>query len=205
MSEQVPQSVTVECAECGEETLHRTLKGRYSGKKRLEMVLKCAKCGKVRNHVLTAIGLVQLKLVISRGDISERTTVQLPADWGLKVGDEFMHEDERLQVKAIEVGGVKVNSAATPDIQALWTISFNTVHVKVSINRHGRTRSLDIETDPEDEFIVGSEIDIDDTPVYIHSIKLKDKTIRRGSAAARDIVRIYCTDAREPREKSDRE
>ena len=55
--------------------------------------------------------------------------------------------------------------------------------------------------DPEEEFEVEAEIDIDDMPVTIHSIKTKDKNMRRGSAPARDIVRIYCRESRKSRER----
>ena len=199
MNTQIPASMPAECSECGEETLHKTLKGRFAGKKRLEMVLKCSKCGKVRNEVLQAIGQAQVKIIISRGEVSERTVTPLPVDWELAVDDEFMHGEERLMVTNIEVGGVKVKSAMTGDIQTLWAKNFDHARVKISINRHGHTRATEILTDPEDDFTIETEIDIDGVPVIIHSIKLKDKTIRRGSATARDIVRIYCTDKRPSR------
>jgi uncharacterized Zn finger protein len=205
MNTQIPASMNAECPDCDEETLHKTLKGRFAGKKRLEMVLKCSKCGKVRTEVLEAVGQIKLKMVISRDDVSERTTTELPADWVLHIGDEFKHENERLQVSGIDVNNVKVKSASTREIQILWTKNYDRAKVKVSINHHGRTRSLDILADPEDEFSVESTIEVDGAPVSIHSIKLKDKTIRRGSATARDIVRIYCTDSRPSRRPPRRE
>ncbi|MFO7618966.1 MAG: HVO_0476 family zinc finger protein [Thermoplasmata archaeon] len=201
MKPRIPASMNLECADCGEETLHKTLKGRLEGKK-LKMVLKCSKCGKVGNHVLESIGQIQLRMIISRGDVSERTTAEFPSDWGFAVGDEFMHEDERLQVTGIEVGGVRVEAASVGEVQTLWTKNFDQARVRISVNRHGHTQSLEILTDPEEEFTVESEIDVDGIPVKIHSIKTADAHLRRGSAPARDIVRIYCTDTRPSRRRS---
>lgn len=195
MAEKVPASVTMDCPECGEETLHRTLKGRYQGK-RLKLVLKCGACGNVREEVLEQVSQVKVRMIISRGEESERTTADFPADWAVHVGDEFMHGEERLQVTGIEVAGARAEKAAVVKVETLWTKNFDQARVFISINRHGRTKSVEILTDPDEEFEVGSEIEVDGDPVVIHSIKVKEDTIRRGVASARDIVRIYCTDAR---------
>jgi len=191
--------MNAECPECGQETLHKTLKGRMAGKKRLELVLKCTKCGHVRAEAMTAARHADVKIIISRDEVSERTTTRLPLDWTLSVGEEFMHGDENLLVTGIEVKGRKTNSAKTGEIQTLWAKNFDQVRVKIAINRHGRTVSAEIMAHPEDEFTVEDEMEIDDVPVKIHSIKLTDRRIRRGSASARDIVRVYCTDSRPPR------
>ncbi len=204
MSAQIPASMNAECPECGEETLHKTLKGRMAGKKRLELVLKCTKCGHVRAEAMTAARQADVKIIISRDEVSERTTTRLPLDWTLSVGEEFMHGDENLLVTGIEVKGRKTNSAKTGEIQTLWAKNFDQVRVKIAINRHGRTVSTEIMADPDEEFTVEDEMEIDDVPVKIHSIKLEDRTIRRGSACARDIVRVYCTDSRPPRQPRNR-
>jgi len=202
MSMQIPASMTIECPECGDEILHKTLKGRHEGKK-LKLVLKCTKCGKIRNEVIESVSQVQVRMIISRHDASERTTVNFPSNWGLAVGDEFMHEDERLMVTGIEVKGARVEAAAIGEIQTLWTKNFDQARVRISVNRRGRTHSIEIMTDPDEEFTIDSVIDVDEIPVRIHSIKTSDAHLRRGSALAREIVRIYCTDIRQAREREE--
>lgn len=196
---QIPQSIHAECPECRDETLHRTIKGRMKGKKRLEMVLKCTVCGKVHEEALEAVGQIPVRMIISRGEKSEKVQAEFPEDWELAVGDEFMHEDERLLIKGIEVDGRHVENAVIKDVQTLWTINYDTARVRVSVNRGGRTKSLELEVEPGEEFEVGAEIEIDGMPVMIHSIKLENRTIRRGTATAGNIVRVYCTDKRPPR------
>ena len=198
---QIPQSMQAECPECDDETLHKTLKGRFKGKKQLDLVLKCTKCGKVREETLETVSQIPVRMIISRGDISERVATKFPADWGLAVGDEFMHDDERLLVKGIESGGQRVETCMVKDIKTLWTVNFDMAKIKVSINRNDITRSLELEVDLDEEFLVESEIEVDGVMVTIHSIKLHNKRIRRGTAVARDIVRVYCTDKRPSRPK----
>ena len=107
-----------------------------------------------------------------------------------------MHEEERLLVKGIESRGQRVKKCLMRDIQTLWTINYDVAKVKVSINRDGKTKSIELEVELDDEFEVESEIEIDGKKVTIHSIKLENKRLRRGKAIARDIVRLYCTDKR---------
>jgi uncharacterized Zn finger protein len=199
--QQIPQSMHAECPECDDETLHKTLKGRMKGKKRLEMVLKCTVCGKIHDEALEVVSQVPVRMIISRGDKSEKMRVEFPADWDLAVGEEFMHDEERLLIKGIEVDGRRMEAANIKEVQTLWTINYDMAKIKVSINRNDITRSLELEVDLDEEFTVESEIEVDGVMVTIHSIKLHDKRIRRGTAIARDIVRVYCTDKRPSRPK----
>ncbi len=194
MEGKVPASIHVDCPECETDTLHRTLKGRFSGKKKLDMVLKCTECGRVHEERFEMADQIPVRSIISRSDKSEKIQIELSSDWAITVGDELMHQDERLLVTGIEVDGMRVNSAAVGDIQTLWTKNFDTVDVHVSVNRRGKTKSVVIVADPDDEFEVGSEIEIDGRPVFVHSIKMGDRKIRKGTATAREIVRVYCTD-----------
>ena len=199
--QQIPQSMHAECPDCNNETMHKTLKGRLKGKKKLEMLLKCTECGKVHEEILEVVGQVPVRMIISRGDKSERISTTFPADWELVIGDEFMYEDERLKISGIEVDGIRVENANIAQVQTLWTINYDMAKIKVSINRDGKTKSLELEVDLEEEFVIDSVIEVDGLSVEIHSIKLMNRSIRRGSAVARDIKRIYCTDRRPVKER----
>ena len=200
MSQNIPASISVECPECGEDTLHRTLKGQLS-KKDMKLLLKCARCGHTRRETFALPGQVFLRLIISRGGQSERTLIELSSDWALEVGEELMHGEERLLMTGLESGGRRVGSARADKTETIWAKNFDNVKLRISINRRGRTRAFEIIVDPDEEFEVGSEIEIDDRPVLIHSIRTTERTIRRGTANARDIVRVYCTDARKGKGK----
>ena len=191
----------LECSKCGAETLHRTLKGRFAGKKKLDMVLKCSECGNVHEERFGLASQVEFRLIISRGNDSERSQMEMRSDWVVSMGDEFMHEDEKLLVTGIEAGGKRVRSAKADAVETLWTKNYDTIQVHVSVNWRGHTRALMIDTGPEEEFEVGSDIEIDGRSVLVHSIKTHERKMRQGIALARDIVRVYCTDKRSQRPK----
>ena len=44
---------------------------------------------------------------------------------------------------------------------------------------------------PEEEFFIGDVMRIKGLRLAIHAIKTKDKKVKKGSVAARDIVRMY--------------
>jgi len=44
---------------------------------------------------------------------------------------------------------------------------------------------------PDEEFFIGDMIDVGKRSVVIHTIKTNSRTLRKGAAIARDIVRVY--------------
>jgi uncharacterized Zn finger protein len=73
----------------------------------------------------------------------------------------------------------------------IWAKQFDKIWIKISLDRHGKVFSKDILAVPEEEFIIGDVVDIEGTNAAITSIRIGTHTIHRGSAIARDIVRIY--------------
>ena len=170
MEGQIPASMQIECSKCGTETLHRTLKGRFAGKKKLDMVLKCSECGNVHEERFELASQVEFRLIISRGNESERSHMEMPSDQTVSVGDEFMHQDEKLLVTGIEAGGKRVRTANADALETLWTKNFDTIQVHVSVNRRGHTKAMVIDTGREVEFEVGSDLVIVGRSMMVHSI-----------------------------------
>jgi uncharacterized Zn finger protein len=158
------------------------------------MVLKCSQCERVHEENFELIGQTAVRTIISRGEESERVSMELSSDWSVTVGEQLMHQDEKLLVTGIEVGGRRVKTAAVKDIQTLWAKNFDTIVLNFSVNRRGRTRALKIPVDPDEEFEVGADIEVDGKPVFIHSIKTDTNRLRKGTATAREILRVYCTE-----------
>ncbi len=44
---------------------------------------------------------------------------------------------------------------------------------------------------PDEEFFIGDILELNKKQVAIHSIRIEERTIRTGSALARDVVRVY--------------
>ena len=189
----VPTSIMVECPVCKEETLHEVLSGKIGGKAQtvLESTVKCKECGHIHHSVLKAEKPVELPVVVSWLDKSQRSTLILGPDEVLSVEDEVMCGDEQVIVTSIESKGARVGRAKARDIQTVWGKRFDKVRVPFSISHVSKTFSDHVLAVPDEEFYVGDILKVGNHEVVIHSIKIKDKSLRMGGAKARDIVRAY--------------
>ena len=189
---ETPEIVYFECPDCNDTTVHDVLKGKM-GKVTLDATLKCQDCGRVCSATIEIPRELTVKIVVSEGRNSETATLDLESDDLLVVGDEFLLDDgRRVRINALELNdGRRVKKAQAPDISTIWSILFDVLNVKVSINDVQKTHARYVRSEPDDEFYVGQTLSFRDMDCLIHSIKIKERMIRRGTAEARDIVRIY--------------
>ena len=188
----VPDEIYFECPDCDDITTHDVLKGRM-GRNSLDATIKCQECGLIRTTTVQFPKEIEVKVVVSDGAESVSTSMVLEDDDLLKVGDEFNMDDGRLvKISALELPqGRRVKTARATEIAVVWAISFDTIDVKVSINDDRKTYSKTVPSSPDDEFTIGTILSFDDMDCMIHSIKIHGRMLRRGSAEARNITRIY--------------
>src|SRR4030042_428449 len=189
----VPSSIMCECPVCKQETLHEVLSGKIGGKAQtvLESTGKCKECGHIHHSVLKAEKPVNLPVVISWLDKSRKSSLALGPDEVLSVEDEVMCGDEQIIVTSIESKGARVGRAKARDIQTVWGKRFDKVRVPFSVSQVSKTFSEHILAVPDEEFYVGDILKVGRHEGVIHSIKMKNKSLRMGGARARDIVRVY--------------
>ena len=94
-------------------------------------------------------------------------------------------------VTSIEAKGARVLRAKAGNIGTIWAKKFDKVRVHFSINHQGKSHSEVIEVIPDEEFFIGDMMTIGKREVVIHAIKIDYRTLKTGSALARDIIRIY--------------
>lgn len=187
----VPGALYLECGTCGDITLHEVVHGKVSGTK-LHLQVRCRDCGTKSQHVRDEVSVTNVPVVVSEGDKSHRTTVEIETDDVILVGDELLVDGIPVQVRGIEVGTDKrVDSSPVRDIKTLWTVRFDKVVVKFSINMGHRTKAGSQVASPDEEFTVGEMVEVKGVTAVIHRIKTWDRTLQYGSAEARDIRRIY--------------
>jgi uncharacterized Zn finger protein len=87
-------------------------------------------------------------------------------------------------------GKLKKKTIAT-NVRKLWVKQFDILSIKVSVNDDDHTYSLRVEAEPDDEFVVGTQLSFEDFDCLIHAIKTKHSLVKKGAAEARDITRIY--------------
>lgn len=189
----IPSSVAVECPVCKQESLHEVLSGRVGGRTQtaFEATVRCRQCGHVHHAAMTFQKPVEIPVIVSWLHESVRSSIVLGPDEVLSLNDEVMCGEEPVLVTSIESKGARVKRARAGDIQTVWGKRFDKVRVPFSINHHGRSFSEHVMAVPDEEFFIGDMLKVGKHEVVIHSIKVKDRSLRTGGACARDIVRVY--------------
>ncbi len=192
MQREVPETIYYDCPDCDDETIHDVLRGRM-GKASLECTLKCTECGRTFATTIPLPKIIKMQVVISDGPVSERTVTEIEEDDIIAVEDEFFLEDgRRLRVCSIELPGDKrVKKSKASKVKMLWCQQFDNLTIKVTINNDRVSYSRRIPALPDDEFVIGNRLELEDMDCFIHAIKTRTKLVQHGSAEARDVVRIY--------------
>jgi uncharacterized Zn finger protein len=176
------------CAAAHAEVLHRSNPEAST----TDATLECQDCGHVFQDVLHEPEDVTVKAVVSEGEESESTTLELPPDEPVEVGDEVYGEGHRLFVTALDLdGGDRVDSADPEDLGTVWCKVFDTVTVPISVNQGHKTWTGELNVKPEDVFYVGDRLTLKEHEVEVHAIKTDEDVWHDGSYEARDIVRLY--------------
>ena len=172
---------------------HRVLSGRLAGRDDLVFTgtVKCSNCGRVSTVTVREDKPIGVPTVVSVRDVSERTTIDFAPDELVQVGDRIDHDGHRLKVTAIEVGERRVPASKAQDVRGLWVKQMDKVVVKFSVNKGNRTVPHEFEAAPDEEFEIGDIVDLGRERAVIHKMHVGTTTMRRGTARAEDIVRIY--------------
>lgn len=188
-----PKEMTAECPICQSVTAHIVLGGRIEGKKRLVMrsSVKCTVCGHVHPIEVVEESPIEVPIIISWMEESDRSVLSLLPSEEIQVGEEIYLEGERIVITSIESGDHRLSSAKASEISTIWAKKFNKVKIKISLDLRGRVLSKKLLAVPEEEFIIGDIFEIDGRDAVITSIRTANRTIRKGAVAAGDIIRIY--------------
>ena len=184
------------CPNCGNETEHKILSSKVMGNG-IEYVLQCLTCKYTYKKYIENEKIRDLKVVWSWKDKSEIKKISLFENDIVSVGDEMEIGGITSKITAIDSKGKRVKKARVGDIDTLWAKRFDRVVVKISVNKGTKTVSSEMVVNPYEDFYIGDLIDIKNTKCVIHRIKVHDRFITRGSAKAKDIVRIYAKEIKE--------
>jgi uncharacterized Zn finger protein len=187
-----PSAIIVACEECGE-VPHRVLSGRVSGTDDFvfQGTVKCSSCGRIRAVTVREERPFDVPAIVSDGGASTRTTVEFGPDEIVRVGERIEIGGHRLEITAIEVGERRVTASKAREVRTLWAKKKDRVRVPLAVNKGGRTVTHKLDAAPDEEFEVGDVVDLGKERAVIHSISIGSRTMRRGAAAAEDIVRMY--------------
>ena len=187
-----PSALVLHCDTCGD-VPHRVLRGKVSGKDEVvfEGVVRCSKCGQVRSVVTREPRPIEVPVIVSFLEASERTSVEFSPDEQIEVGEEIELGDSRLRITSIEVRGRRLDGALAREVSTLWAKRMDRVRVKFSVNKGNRTVPHEILAAPDEEFEVGEIVDLGRDRAVVHHIRTSHRTMREGRARADEIVRMY--------------
>lgn len=181
------EPVITDCPKCGHVTEHRLLKpGDHS------MTVKCEDCGDVRSITPPRVRIIDMKLIVSEGPKARNERMEVPREEEVAVGLEFDLNEQRLIVTGIEIEGKTVKKAKAEDIKILHAKVFDTVQLKFSVNELDVTHSYHLDVDPDMPVSIGEVFKVEDRLIVVKTIKSdQNRTLHRGSLAARHVVRCF--------------
>ncbi|MFW6152890.1 MAG: HVO_0476 family zinc finger protein [Halobacteriota archaeon] len=198
------ERVAVVCPACSPDrtTVHEVLSDGG------EPTLRCLTCRHVhRGTVDPTPSTRPVRTIVSQGGESITTTVSLPRDDTLALGQEFVVETDEA-VFSVEVTAIEARDGTRPDrltveeTATLWTRDIGNVAVPVTIHPPERSdrasRSTTMHVPGDRTFEVGTNEEVDGEPTRVAGILLRDPEARqrklndRGDVAeARAIDRLY--------------
>lgn len=194
-ADEVPSAVTLRCPDCGEDTLHAVLKGKSSrggSFVTLDATVQCGECSRVHHALVKEATPVELPVVVSEGNRSEKSRLTLPGDEDISLGEAFIVDGTNCVLTGIEdKTGRRVDDAHVKDVRTLWMKRFEEIPVKFAINLDHKTITKVIPSPPEREFTIGEEHVFGRLRVTVHAIKTGERLLKRGSADAGEIVRVF--------------
>ncbi|HEX9341245.1 MAG TPA: HVO_0476 family zinc finger protein [Thermoplasmata archaeon] len=188
-----PSALVLTCGQCGETAPHRVLRGKIGGGDEIvfEGVVKCSACDFVSSVVTREPKPIDVPLVVSWLDQSEKTSLEFSPEEDVRVGEELDLGDSRIAITAIEVGGRRVDGAKAKEVATLWAKRIDQVRVKFSVNKGNRTVPHEVLAAADEEFEIGEIVDLGKVRAVVHHIRTRMRTVRDGRVRADEIVRMY--------------
>mgnify|MGYP006275480229 FL=1 len=199
--------VAVACPSCTPdgETVHEVLS---SGGGRL--TVRCTECDHVHKVKPDSEERVERAVVVSQDGESLSTTVEVPPEERVRVGEEFIVETEeaimQVRITDLETGAEQRESAAlAEDVETFWTRAVDNVSVDVTVHpRAGdpdETRSLTAYVPGDFEFTVGETVSLGETEFEVTNVHVRETAIDRypfeklgedgDTVLAKDVKRVY--------------
>lgn len=174
-------------------------------------VVRCQVCGQVHAAKIEVPKPVNVKVIVSRRDLSVTCKTELDPEIVLYVDDDIIVDDEEtgmvcpVIITSIEAGEKRVQSAIATEISTIWGRAIDEVVVKFSAQSGTeKTEVLEKRVPGDYEFTVGEEEKVGNIPLIINKIKVRDGLFRsrKGDVVlAKYVKRIF---ARKKGERADR-
>ncbi|MFW5903447.1 MAG: HVO_0476 family zinc finger protein [Halolamina sp.] len=199
--------VGVPCPSCSPdlETVHEVLStggGRAT--------VRCTECDHVHKTAIEQERTVECDVVVSQDGESLSTTVEVPVDERVRVGEEFIVETDeaimQVRITDLEVGPEqRTSSAMGEEVETFWTRAVDNVSVDITLHpRDGdrdATRSIRAYLPGDYEFVIGETMTLEDEEFTVTDIHVREPATERypfpklgedgDTVEAKDVKRVY--------------
>jgi uncharacterized Zn finger protein len=185
----------MKCPTCGSNSIE-VLKSKKETSKTQEiekLILKCEECQTVFRETFNIDRPVDYRIIISEHESSRKEFIKIYPDDILSTGDILKVGEETVEVSSLEnKKGARVNKSVASDLVTIWASSLDILaRVGISIDYHGLVRSYKVDVERDFVMSVGDVVKLGEVFFKISSIKTTEKKIRKGSAIASAIKRVY--------------
>jgi uncharacterized Zn finger protein len=201
------KQVAVTCPSCspGDETVHEVLKPDE------QATVRCTECGHTHKTRIESERTIEADVIVSQEGESFATTVEIPVDEQVAVGEEFVLETDEaimlVRITSIELGGDRrVERTRGEELGTLWTRAVDNVEVNATIHpsdERDESRSVKLGVPGDHEFTVGEREELGDEEFTVVGIHIEgDATgyertkldFDGDTVPAKDVKRLYGED-----------
>lgn len=180
----------MKCPVCESES-YEVLKSK--GKHSKELLLKCEECGNVYRETIVRKKPVDVRIIVSEFEKSEKEFVKLYPDEELMVDEILNVGGKEVAINSIETkSSARVYRSLVSDIETIWASSMDIpARVGISVDFGGRIVSKKVDIDRDFEFTVGDIVKLGNLIFKITSLKTIERKLRKGFARASVTKRVY--------------
>jgi len=180
----------MKCPVCESES-YEVLKSK--GKHSKELLLKCEECGNIYRETIVREKPVDVRIIVSEFEKSEKEFVKLYPDEELIVDEILNVGGKEVAINSIETkSSARVYRSPVSDIETIWASSMDMpARVGISVDFGGRIISKKVDIDRDFEFTVGDIVKLGNLIFKIISLKTIERKLRKGFARASVTKRVY--------------
>jgi predicted Zn finger-like uncharacterized protein len=175
-----------------------------------QVTVRCTECGHVHKIAAETDRTLERPVIVSQDGESLRTTVEVPADERVRVGEEFIVETPeaimQVRITDLQVGpNTRTKAATAEDVETFWTREVDNVSVNVTLHpRDGtsdETRSVTLHVTGDFEFTIGETLELQEETITVTDIHVRESAVDRypfqklgqdgDTVDAKDVKRVY--------------
>ena len=186
------------CPNCGEVTSHEVLRATPRGRGE-DLLVRCEVCSNVHTLELRPPPAIHVRCILSWGEESVRTTIELDVDEVLSLDDEFEHGEATWRITRLEGHqGEDHRRTAAPAVATIWATRSDLLRIRLTMTKGDDSVSDVLICERERTFSAGSILAHAGRRWRIRAIHTGTGHTLTGTVEAGRVRRLYLHPPPEP-------